>query len=203
MAAAMSAAMAALFTLLLVVSPVLIHGDAGGDLMKAIKADQRLHHLHQALITTGFSKELIKAVKDKPVTIFAPLDDAVDAATAAGWVSWDCLTSTKAGKAALKENLKHQVVNGSFYTVWKLAKTNQVIPADGFPIEVTFDKATHLVSLDGYVHVAQPEAIIMKNAIVHLTDGVIATESNYANMLDVCGEAPPSAPPSAVFGSGL
>ncbi|GBG84748.1 hypothetical protein CBR_g39126 [Chara braunii] len=203
MAAAMSAAMAVVFSVLLVLSPVLVEGNPGLDLLEAIKGHQRLHRFHQALVTTGFSNGLNNAVNAKPTTIFAPVDDAVDTATATYSVSWDCLTQENAGKAALKETLKHHVVEGAFHTLWNLTKTNQVIPADGFPIEAMFDKATHVVILDGYVHVVEPEAIVMENAIVHLIDGVIVTESNYAQMVDVCGQAQPSASPSLGFASGL
>ncbi|GBG84759.1 hypothetical protein CBR_g39137 [Chara braunii] len=194
----MAAAMVAGFAFLLVVSPVLVHGDPGNDLMKAIKANQNLTLFHQALVATGYSKQLITLVNDKPVTIFAPVDYAVNEAVT-GAVSWDCLTTGKAGKAALKESLKHTVINGTFHTVWNLTETKEVTPADGSVIEVTFDSATSsitLISAISEVHIIGPEAIVMENAIVHLVDGVLITEAIDEKMMLACSIASMALPSS-------
>ncbi|GBG59667.1 hypothetical protein CBR_g49931 [Chara braunii] len=198
----MAAHLAAVFAVLLVMSPVLVHGGPGHDLLEAVRQHPRLTMFYQALVTTEYSKELSTSVDDKPVTIFAPVDEAIQAATADAF-PWDCLTNTIAGKAALKDTLKHHVLKGRFYTVYKLTQTNQVIPADGFPIEVQYDTEKIVITLDGYAHVIEPEVILMENAIVHLIDAVLTTENIYADVLDACAEAPASAPSSLGFADGL
>eukprot|EP00244_Chara_vulgaris_P007894 TRINITY_DN2952_c0_g1_i2.p1 TRINITY_DN2952_c0_g1~~TRINITY_DN2952_c0_g1_i2.p1 ORF type:complete len:199 (-),score=33.62 TRINITY_DN2952_c0_g1_i2:9-605(-) len=198
----MAAAMAAALAVLLIISPVLVQGGPGNDLMEAIKKHERLTMFYEALVKTGYSNELIRSVDDKPVTILAPVDEAIEAATS-DVVTWDCLTNTTPGLAVLKDILKHHVLKGRFYTVWKLAQASEVIPADGFPVEVQYDMEKMVISLDGDIHVIDPEVILMENAIVHLIDGVMMTDTNYADVLEACAEAPPSAPPSLGFADGL